>query len=101
MIIMLFTLYCNQNIKRTFRLIMKNMNMNNAVTIATFTSNFDMKYHIFKEMLEEAGIKYMVVNEITSTIDGVFAGSPTNIGIEIRVLEENAEEAVEIYNSIK
>lgn len=77
------------------------MNMNNAVTIATFTSNFDMKYHLFKEMLDEAGIKYMVVNEITSTVDGIFAGSPTNMGIEIRVLEENAEEAVEIYNSIK
>lgn len=75
--------------------------MNNAVTIATFTSNFEMKYILFKEMLEEAGIKYMVVNEITSTVDGVFAGSPTNMGIEIRVLEENAEAAVEIYNSIK
>ncbi|MBK6282754.1 MAG: DUF2007 domain-containing protein [Draconibacterium sp.] len=51
-------------------------------------------------MLEEAGIEYMVVNEITSSIDGTFAGSPSNIGIEIRVLEENLEEAVEIYNSI-
>ena len=75
--------------------------MNNAVTIATFTSNFDMKYHLFKEMLEEAGIEYVLVNEITSTIDGTFAGSPTNMGIEIRVLEENADEAFEIYNSIK
>ena len=77
------------------------MNTNNAVTIATFTSNFDMKFLLFKEMLDEASIKYMVVNEITSTVDGVFAGSPTNMGIEIRVLEENADEALEIYNSIK
>ena len=77
------------------------MSMNNPVTIATFTSNFDMKYILFKEMLEEAGIEYILVNEITSTIDGTFAGSPSNIGIEIRVLEEYAEEAVEIYNSIK
>jgi hypothetical protein len=75
--------------------------MNNAVTIATFTSNFDMKYLLFKEMLDEAGIKYMAVNEITSTVDGIFSGSPSNMGIEIRVLEENAEEALEIYNSIK
>jgi len=52
-------------------------------------------------MLDEAGIKFMAVNEITSTVDGVFAGSPTNMRIEIRVLEENAEEALEIYNSIK
>lgn len=75
--------------------------MNNAVTIATFTSNFDMKFLLFREMLDEAGIKYMVVNEITSTVDGVFAGSPTNMGIEIRVLEENAKEAIEIFDSIK
>ncbi len=77
------------------------MSMNNAVTIATFTSNFDMKFFLFREMLDEAGIKYMVVNEITSTVDGVFAGSPTNMGIEIRVLEENAKEATEIFESIK
>jgi len=75
--------------------------MNNAITIATFTSNFDMKFILFKEMLDEAGIKYMVTNEITSTIDGVFAGSPSNMGIEIRVLQENTDEAFEIYNSIK
>jgi len=36
-----------------------------------------------------------------STIDGTFAGSPSNTGIEIRVLEENAEEALEIYKSIE
>ena len=77
------------------------MTKNNAITIASFTSNFDMKYILFKEMLEEAGIEYMVVNEITSTVDGIYPGSPSNIGIEIRVLEENADEAVEIYNSIK
>ncbi len=75
--------------------------MSSPVTIATFTTNFDMKYMLFREMLAEAGIQYMVVNEITSTVDGTFAGSPTNIGIEIRVMEENAEEAIEIYNSIE
>ncbi|HYQ58230.1 MAG TPA: DUF2007 domain-containing protein [Draconibacterium sp.] len=75
--------------------------MSKAVTIATFTSNFDVKYMLFKEMLDEAGIEFMVVNEISSTIDGVYKGSPTNIGIEIRVLEENAVEAENILNSIK
>ncbi len=75
--------------------------MSKAVTVATFTSNFDMKYMLFKEMLDEAGIKFMLVNEITSTVDGTFSGSPTNIGIEIRVMEEEFEEAMEIYNSIK
>ncbi|AHW62007.1 Putative signal transducing protein [Draconibacterium orientale] len=75
--------------------------MSKAVTVATFTSNFDMKYMLFKEMLDEAGIDFMLVNEITSTIDGTFSGSPTNIGIEIRVMEDKFEEALEIYNSIK
>ena len=75
--------------------------MSTPVTIATFTSNFDMKYYLFKEMLDEAGIRYMLVNELTSTIDGVFKGSPTNIGIELRVMEEDAEKAIEIYRSIK
>lgn len=74
--------------------------MNTVLTVATFTSNFDMKYILFKEMLDEAGIQYMLVNEITSTIDGIFRGSPTNIGIEIRVTEENFEEAIQILNSI-
>nr|WP_319997448.1 DUF2007 domain-containing protein [uncultured Draconibacterium sp.] len=75
--------------------------MSKAVTVATFTSNFDMKYMLFKEMLDEAGIDFMLVNEITSTIDGPFSGSPSNIGIEIRVMEEKFEEALEIFNSIK
>jgi len=75
--------------------------MNKSVTIATFTSNFDMKYILFREMLEEAGINYIAVNEITSTVDGIYPGSPSNIGIEIRVLEENAAEALEILKSIK
>jgi hypothetical protein len=75
--------------------------MSVPVTIAIFTSNFDMKYLLFKEMLEEAGIEYMLVNEITSTVDGIYKGSPSNIGIELRVMEENVEEAMEILNSIK
>ncbi|MEN8117161.1 MAG: DUF2007 domain-containing protein [Bacteroidota bacterium] len=75
--------------------------MSVPVTIASFTTNFDMKYLLFKEMLEEAGIKYMLVNEITSTVDGTFKGSPTNIGIELRVMEEDVEEASKILNSIK
>lgn len=75
--------------------------MNKPVTVAIFTSNFDMKYILFKEMLDEAGIEYMLVNEITSTIDGIYKGSPSNIGIELRVMEENLEEALEILNSIQ
>ncbi len=75
--------------------------MNSPVTIATFPSYYDMKYILFKEMLDEAGIKFMLVNEITSSVDGNILGSPANIGIQLRVMEEDAQEALEIYRSIK
>lgn len=75
--------------------------MSVPVTVATFSTNFDMKYMLFKEMLDEARIQYMVVNEISSTIDGTFGGSPSNIGIEIRVMDDKAEEAIKILDSIE
>lgn len=75
--------------------------MSVPVTIATFPSYYDMKYILFKEMLEEAGIDYLLVNEITSSVDGNFLGSPASIGIELRVMEEDAQEALEIFRSIK
>jgi hypothetical protein len=75
--------------------------MSEPLTIASFTSSIDIKYMLFKEMLEEAGIQYMLVNETSSTLDGVFKASPSNIGIELRVMPENAEEALEIWKSIK
>ena len=75
--------------------------MDKAVTVVTFTTNYDIKYSLFRQMLEEAGIDYIVVNENSSTLDGVLKFSPTSIGIEIRVLEENAAEALEIWRSIK
>lgn len=75
--------------------------MSSPITVATFPTNFDMKYMLFKEMLNEAGIQYMTINEVGSTIDGTYAGSPSNIGIEIRVMEDKFEEAMKIYNSIE
>lgn len=75
--------------------------MSEPLTVATFTTSIDIKYMLFKEMLEEAGIDYILVNETTSTLDGVFKASPSNIGIEVRVMPENAKEALEIWKSIK
>lgn len=75
--------------------------MNDPVTVVTFTTSVDIKYMLFKEMLEEAGIKYMLINEHTSSIDGVFKAAPSNIGIEVRVMPENVDEALEIWESIK
>ena len=75
--------------------------MDNPVTVVTFTTAVDIKYMLFKEMLEEAGINYMLINEHTSSLDGVFKFAPTNIGIEVRVMPENLDEALAIWNSIK
>ena len=75
--------------------------MSNPVTVVTFTTSVDVKYMLYKEMLDEAGIKYMLINEHTSSIDGVFKAAPTNIGIEVRVMPENADEALAIWESIK
>ena len=75
--------------------------MNDPITVVTFTTSVDIKYMLFKEMLEEAGIRYMLINEYTSSIDGVFKAAPSNIGIEVRVMPENVDEALEIWESIK
>jgi len=75
--------------------------MSNPVTVVTFTTSVDVKYMLYKEMLDEAGIKYMLINEHTSSIDGVFKAAPTNIGIEVRVMPENTDEALAIWESIK
>lgn len=75
--------------------------MNDPVTVVTFTTSVDVKYMLFKEMLDEAGINYMLINEHTSSIDGVFKFAPTNIGIEVRVMPENLDEARAIWESIK
>ena len=52
-------------------------------------------------MLEEAGIGYVVVNENKRSVGGALVVSPTNVAIEIKVDEENAQEAFEILQSIK
>lgn len=75
--------------------------MSKLVTITTFLNSFDIRYNLFKDMLEEAGIGYVVVNENKRSVGGALVVSPTNVAIEIKVDEENAQEAFEILQSIK
>jgi len=75
--------------------------MGRLVTIATFLNSFDIQYNLFKDMLDEAGIGYIVVNENRRIAGGAMVVSPTNIAIEIKVDEENAARAAEILESIK
>ena len=74
--------------------------MKNLVTVAEFYKSFDVKFNLFKDMLEKAEIDYIVINENMRNIDGVFAVTPSNISIEIKVYEENVKQSLEILNSI-
>jgi hypothetical protein len=75
--------------------------MKKLVTVASFMNSFDIQFNLFKDMLEEAGIGYIVVNENRRSVGGALVVSPTNVTIEIKVDEENAREAFEILQSIK
>lgn len=75
--------------------------MGSLVTISTFLNSFDIRYNLFKDMLEEAGIGYIVVNENRRIAGGALVVSPDNVAIEIKVDEENVAKAFEILQSIK
>ncbi len=75
--------------------------MGRLVTISTFLNPFDIGYNLFKDMLEEAGIGYIVVNENRRIAGGALVVSPDNVAIEIKVDEENEAKALEILQSIK
>ena len=75
--------------------------MKRLVTVAHFLNSFDIDYNLFKDMLEEAGIDYIVINENRRIAGGALVASPTNVIIEVKVDEENAKEALDILQSIK
>ncbi len=75
--------------------------MGRLVTTCTFLNSFDVRYNLFKDMLEEAGIGYIVVNENRRIAGGALVVSPDNVAIEIKVDEENEANALEILQSIK
>ncbi len=75
--------------------------MGRLVTISTFLNSFDIRYNLFKDMLEEAGIGYIIVNENRRIAGGALVVSPDNVAIEIKVDEENEAKALEILQSIK
>lgn len=74
--------------------------MNKLVTLAVFDNAFDVKFNLLKSMLEEAGIVYITNNENTRTVKPVMFMTATNLSIDIKVYEENLEEAMELLKSI-
>jgi hypothetical protein len=71
-----------------------------VITLAIFENPMDVQYNLLKGMLEEANIKFSVVNENFRSVEP-FTISPSNISIEIRVLESDLEQAQEILESIE
>lgn len=74
--------------------------MKKLVTLAVFDNTFDVKFNLLKDMLEEAGIAYLTGNENTRAVKPLPFVSPANIAIDIKVYEEDAEDALKIYQSI-
>jgi hypothetical protein len=74
--------------------------MRRLVTVAVFSNTFDITYSLLKDMLDQAEIPYLVVNENARSLKQ-FPIGPTNISIEIKVYEEYLEEVQKIIQSIK
>ena len=74
--------------------------MNKLVTLAEFDNYFDVKYNLLKSMLEEAGIDYISNNENMSIIEPVASMSPSSIAIEIKIYDNDWDEANEILKSL-
>lgn len=74
--------------------------MKSLITLAVFDNVFDVKFNLLKSMLEQAGIAYLASNENARAIKPMPFKNPVNVAIDIKVNEEDAEEALEIYRSI-
>ena len=75
--------------------------MNKLVTLAVFDSVIDIDYNLLKDMLDEAGIKYVVNNEYSNHSRPMFTIAPSNLCIDLKVYEEDMKQALEILSSIK
>lgn len=74
--------------------------MSRLIAIAEFPNLFDVKLALLRDMLDEAGIPYITNNENARTTKPLIANI-SNLAIDIRVYEEDLEEALEILKSIK
>ena len=75
--------------------------MGKLVEIAVYDTAFDVKFNMLKDMLDEAGIPFLVTNEKMRTLKPLASMGPSNVGIGLKVDEENLEEAMKILKSIE
>lgn len=74
--------------------------MKKLVTLAVFDNVIEVKFNILKDMLEEAEIPYLTKNENARKVKPTLSMVATNIAIEVKVYEEDLEEALKIWHSI-
>ena len=74
--------------------------MKRLVTIAEFNNTLDLRLSLLKDMLSQAQIPYVVVNENARAVEPYIV-SPSNESIEVKIYEDKLEEAKEIVKSIK
>lgn len=74
--------------------------MKKLVTVAVFDNVIDVKFNILKDMLEEAEIPYLTKNENARKVKPTLSMVATNVAIDVKVYEENLEEALKIWQSI-
>lgn len=74
--------------------------MDNLITLAEFGNTFEIQYNLLKNMLDEAGIKYIVINENARSVEPMAYMTPSNICIEIKIFESDSEQALKIFESI-
>ena len=74
--------------------------MDRLITLAVFDNNFDVRYNLLKDMLDEAEINYIISNQNARTIKPMPYTTPSNMSIEIKVYKNKLEEAVKILESI-
>lgn len=74
--------------------------MDALLTLAEFSNVFEIKPGLLKELLEQAGIDYLVANENARIVEPLLI-SPSNLSIEIKVFESDWQRAVEVLKSIE
>lgn len=74
--------------------------MKKLVTLAVFDNVIEVRFNLLKDMLEKAEIPYLTNNENSRSVKPSLSMLATNVAIDVKVYEEDFEEAEKIWQSI-
>ncbi len=80
---------------------MREESRNKLITLAIFDNTFDVTFNLLKDMLDEAGINYVVNNENSRAVKPMPFMAPLNLSIDIKIYEDDLKEATAILKSIR